>query len=106
MNIKYLDFEKSIAELEEKIEELRRVSVSDELNISQEIENLEKKRKKLTESVFSSLTPWQISQLEGGRKTPPNDYVLEGLNGCFPAPLTARIPRARPSACAARLRRD
>lgn len=76
MNIKYLDFEKQIAELDEKINELRRVSVSDELNISQDIEILEKKSKKLTASIFSSLTPWQISQLARHPQRPYlQDYI-------------------------------
>ena len=63
MNQNFLDFEQPIAELEAKIEELRRVGTDTEINISDEITRLQSKSMELTESVFSSLTAWQITQL-------------------------------------------
>ena len=56
MNIKYLEFEQSIAELEEKINELRRVTHDRDINISDEIARLTAKNEELTRSIFSSLS--------------------------------------------------
>ncbi len=76
MDLKYLDFEQPIAELEAKIEELRRVGFDNEINISEEITKLEEKSGKLTESVFSNLSAWQISQLSRHPMRPYTfDYV-------------------------------
>lgn len=74
MNLNFLDFEQPIAELEAKIEELRHVSVEGDLNISDEIARLQKKSRKLTESIFSSLSAWQISQLA---RHPQRPYTLD-----------------------------
>ena len=63
MNLDFLEFEQPIAELQAKIEELRLVGNDTEINIQEEIERLEGKSRSLTESIFSNLTPWQISQL-------------------------------------------
>ena len=63
MNLDFLEFEQPIAELQAKIEELRLVGNDNEINIQEEIERLEGKSRTLTESIFASLTPWQISQL-------------------------------------------
>lgn len=63
MNPDYLDFEQPIADLEFKINELRLVGSDNKLNIGEEINKLQEKSRKLTEKIFSSLTPWQVSQL-------------------------------------------
>ncbi len=63
MNPNYLDFEQPVAELQAKIEELRLVSSDSQVNLSDEISRLEEKSRKLTESIFKDLTPWQVSQL-------------------------------------------
>ncbi len=70
----YLDFELPIAELEEKIEELRYVGNDQEININEEITRLEAKARSLTESIFSSLTSWQIAQLA---RHPQRPYTLD-----------------------------
>jgi acetyl-CoA carboxylase carboxyl transferase subunit alpha len=76
MNNNYLDFEQPIAELEAKIEALRYTSEDSDINISAEIKRLQTKSNKLTESVFASLTPWQISQLARHPRRPFTlDYV-------------------------------
>ncbi len=76
MNNNYLDFEQPIAELEAKIEALRYTSEDSELNITAEIKRLQAKSRKLTESVFASLTPWQISQLARHPRRPFSlDYI-------------------------------
>lgn len=63
MNLNFLEFERPIAELEAKIEELRRVGVETDLNIYEEISRLETKSKELTRTIFEKLTPWQIVQI-------------------------------------------
>lgn len=74
MNLNFLEFEQPIAELEAKIEELRLVGDDNEINIRDEIAELEKKSRTLTESIFSNLTPWQISQLS---RHPLRPYFLD-----------------------------
>ena len=83
MNQSYLDFEQSIAELEAKIEALRYVDAKDEININEEIARLRAKSHKLTESIFSSLSPWQISQLARHPQRPYTLYYLESLFSDF-----------------------
>ena len=63
MNPQYLDFEQPIAELQDKIEELRLVGNDNELNIHEEIQRLQNKSIALTESIYSDLTPWQVTQV-------------------------------------------
>jgi acetyl-CoA carboxylase carboxyl transferase subunit alpha len=72
----YLDFEQPIAELEVKINELRLVGADNKLNISEEIAKLQEKSKKLTEKIFSNLTPWQISMIARHPLRPyTEDYI-------------------------------
>lgn len=80
MNHNYLDFEQSIAELEAKIEALRSASRDTDLNINEEVNRLRAKSRKLTESIFTSLTPWQISQLA---RHPLRPYTLDYLSRVF-----------------------
>ncbi len=76
MNLNYLSFEQGIAELEGKIAELQLVSLGNELNISEEIERLKDKSSKLTESIYSNLTPWQIVQVARHPQRPySSDYI-------------------------------
>lgn len=72
MNKVVLDFEKPVAELEEKIEEMRKYS--DKLDISDEIGKLEKKVEKLKESIYKDLTRWQRVQLA---RHPERPYTLD-----------------------------
>jgi acetyl-CoA carboxylase carboxyl transferase subunit alpha len=74
MDLDFLDFEQPIAELQAKIEELRLVGSDNEINIQEEIEKLEGKSRSLTESIFSKLSPWQISQLA---RHPLRPYTLD-----------------------------
>jgi acetyl-CoA carboxylase carboxyl transferase subunit alpha len=77
MNPDFLDFEHPIAELEAKINELRRFKDDDsELNIGEEVARLEEKCLNLTETIFSKLKPWQISQLARHPLRPyTRDYI-------------------------------
>ena len=76
MDLKFLDFEQPIAELEAKIDELRFVGDDSEINISDEIERLKEKSEALTRSIFSSLTSWQVAQLA---RHPLRPYTLDYL---------------------------
>ncbi|MHB8454720.1 MAG: acetyl-CoA carboxylase carboxyltransferase subunit alpha [Acidiferrobacterales bacterium] len=80
MNPNYLDFEQSIADLEAKIEALRFADKNSELNINEEINRLRIKSRKLTESIFTSLTAWQVSQLA---RHPQRPYTLDYIGRIF-----------------------
>jgi len=80
MDLKFLDFEQSIAELEAKIEELRNVGFDQSINISDEITLLEQKSRKLTEKIFTGLSAWQISQLS---RHPQRPYTQDYLESVF-----------------------
>ncbi|HLU12715.1 MAG TPA: acetyl-CoA carboxylase carboxyltransferase subunit alpha [Arenimonas sp.] len=76
MNPNFLDFEQPIAELDAKIQELRRASAGPEVNIEAELEGLQEKLRARTAEIFRNLTPWQISQLARHPQRPyTNDYI-------------------------------
>jgi len=79
MNPDYLDFEQPIADLEVKINELRLVGADNKLNINNEIVKLQDKSHKLTEKIFSSLTPWQISLLARHPLRPYTEDFIEHI---------------------------
>ncbi len=80
MNLNFLDFEQPIAELEAKIEELRLLSDESAIDISEEIQRLQARSKDLTKSIFSSLTPWQISRIA---RHPQRPYTLDYTKRIF-----------------------
>jgi acetyl-CoA carboxylase carboxyl transferase subunit alpha len=80
MNLNFLDFEQPIAELEAKIDELHYVGDDADINITDEITKLKEKSRTLTESIFSSLTPWQVSQLA---RHPNRPYTLDYIVRLF-----------------------
>lgn len=80
MNPNFLDFEQPIADLQSKIEELRLVDGDNSLDIGEEIARLEQKSRNLTESIFTDLTSWQISQLA---RHPRRPYTLDYLQYLF-----------------------
>lgn len=80
MNLNFLDFEQPIAELEAKIEELRRVGTASDLNLHDEIERLESKSKELTKQIFTNLTASQIVQLA---RHPLRPYSLDYIARIF-----------------------
>ena len=77
MSLNYLDFEKPIAELEEKIIELQRVSENRSLNFDDEIDRMRNKNRELTEEIFSKLTPWQVTQIA---RHPLRPYTLDYID--------------------------
>ena len=78
MDLKFLDFEQPIAELEAKIDELRFVGDDSEINISEEVARLTAKSETLTKSIFSKLTSWQVAQLARHPMRPyTSDYLAQ-----------------------------
>lgn len=75
-----LDFERPIAELEAKIDELRRVEADPGLDIEEEIARLQRKSLELAKSTFSKLSAWQISQLA---RHPERPYTLDYIERIF-----------------------
>lgn len=80
MNLNYLDFEQPIADLEGKIEELQLVGSDNDLNIGEEIAKLREKNTKLTESIYSNLTPWQVVQVA---RHPQRPYTADYIKRMF-----------------------
>jgi acetyl-CoA carboxylase carboxyl transferase subunit alpha len=76
----FLDFEQPIAELDAKIEELRYVGDDSEININDEIIRLQKRGDELIDSIFSSLSPWQYSQVA---RHPQRPYTLDYIERIF-----------------------
>lgn len=76
----YLDFEQPIAELQAKIDELRHVGSDNALNLDEEIQRLQAKMNQKIKSIFSELTPWQVSQLS---RHPLRPYALDYVDKLF-----------------------
>jgi len=76
MDMKFLDFEQPIAELEAKIEELRYVGDDSEININDEVARLKTKSESLTKNIFAKLSPWQITRVARHESRPyTQDYL-------------------------------
>ena len=80
MKTTFLDFEQPIAELENKIEELRFVQDESAVDISDEISRLAEKSQQLTKDLYTRLTPWQVSQIA---RHPQRPYTLDYVNQLF-----------------------
>ena len=80
MKTTFLDFEQPIADLENKIEELRFVQDDTAVDISVEISHLEKKSQELTKGIYAKLSPWQISQVA---RHPQRPYTLDYIRDIF-----------------------
>ena len=80
MKATFLDFEQPVAELENKIEQLRYVQDDSALDISEEIGRLQKKSQALTKDIYAKLTPWQISQVS---RHPQRPYTLDYVQHLF-----------------------
>ena len=76
----FLDFEQPIAELSQKIEELRFVQDDSVVDISEEIKRLQKKSDELTKNIFAKLTPVQVSQVSRHAQRP---YTLDYIEHIF-----------------------
>ena len=76
----FLDFEQPIAELDAKIEELRYVQNESAVDISDEIDRLDKKSQQLTKDIYAHLTPWQVTQIA---RHPQRPYTLDYVADLF-----------------------
>ena len=92
----YLDFEKGLAELQGKAEELRALARQDaSLDVSAEADQLEARGGELLRELYSNLTPWQKCQIARHPERPHAiDYVW---TPCLPItcrwPVTGTLPR-------------
>lgn len=83
--ISYLEFEKPISKLEERIAELRAAADNDEVNVGAELKRLEQKSKDLLASTYASLTPWQKTQVARHPQRPHlRDYVKHAFDEFVP----------------------
>jgi acetyl-CoA carboxylase carboxyl transferase subunit alpha len=76
----FLEFEQPIAELEQRIEELRFVQDDSAVDISEEIQRLAKKSQALTKEIYAKLTPWQVAQVA---RHPQRPYTLDYVGMLF-----------------------
>jgi len=74
----FLDFERPVAELEGKIEELRHLSTTGELNIADEVGRLESSANRLLRQTYARLTPWQKVQVA---RHPERPHCLDYIGG-------------------------
>ena len=81
----FLDFEKSIAELDARIEELRETAEGSDLNIDAEIARLEAKSDRLLRETYGRLTPWQKTHVARHPDRPHlKDYVAALIEDFIP----------------------
>jgi len=80
MKVSFLEFESAIADLDDKIEQLRYVQDESAVDIADEISRLSKKSVALTKEVYSKLTPWQITQVS---RHPQRPYTLDYIEHLF-----------------------
>ena len=83
----FLDFERPVAELESKIEELRHLSTNGELNIADGVGRLESTANRLLRQTYSRLTPWQKVQVA---RHPERPHCLDYIGGL----ITEFVPLA------------
>jgi acetyl-CoA carboxylase carboxyl transferase subunit alpha len=81
----FLDFEKAIAELDNRIEELRETAEGSDLNIDSEIVRLEAKSERMLKETYGRLTPWQKTQVARHPDRPHfKDYVAALVDDFIP----------------------
>jgi acetyl-CoA carboxylase carboxyl transferase subunit alpha len=80
MKTTFLEFEQPIAELENRIEELRFVQDDSAVDISEEIQRLAKRSQTLTKEIYGKLSPWQVSQVA---RHPQRPYTLDYVGMLF-----------------------
>ncbi len=81
----YLDFEKPVAELEGKIEELKHLSDAGDLNIAEEVGRLQTKADRLLRSTYAKLSAWQKTQVARHPQRPQaSDYIAQLVEDFVP----------------------
>ncbi|MEO0377759.1 MAG: acetyl-CoA carboxylase carboxyltransferase subunit alpha, partial [Cyanobacteria bacterium P01_A01_bin.17] len=74
--LQLLDFEKPLAELESRIEQIRTLAENNDVDVSEQIQQLEARATQLRQEIFSSLTPMQELQLARHPRRPSTlDYI-------------------------------
>jgi acetyl-CoA carboxylase carboxyl transferase subunit alpha len=73
----YLDFEKPVGELEQKVEELRAMQASGDVSVADEIARLEAKASETLRDIYEKLTPWQKTQVA---RWPTRPHCLDYVN--------------------------
>jgi acetyl-CoA carboxylase carboxyl transferase subunit alpha len=81
----FLDFEKPIAELEAKIEELRQMSEPEGVNIAEEVSRLAEKADRQLRLTYAKLTPWQKTQVARHTDRPKAKRYIDTLISDFTA---------------------
>src|SRR5690606_17497566 len=76
----FLEFEQPLAELENKIEELRYVQTDSAVDISEEVNRLQQKSQTLARSIYSKLTPWQTALVA---RHPQRPYTRDDVQEIF-----------------------
>ena len=79
----FLDFEKPIADLEGKIEELKHLSTSGDINIAEEVGKLQSKVERQLQSIYQKLTPWQMVQVARHPDRPHVKDILAAMISDF-----------------------
>ncbi len=80
MKTTFLEFEQPVAELENRIEELRFAQDDSAVDISEEIQRLAKRSQALTKEIYGKLTPWQVAQVA---RHPQRPYTLDYVGMLF-----------------------
>ncbi len=80
MKTTFLDFEQSVADLEQKIEALRFVQEDSAVDIAEEIERLQTKSQALIKDTYGKLTPWQVAMVA---RHPQRPYTLDYVAAMF-----------------------
>jgi acetyl-CoA carboxylase carboxyl transferase subunit alpha len=80
MKTTFLEFEQPIAELEQRIEELRYAQDDSAADISEEIQRLTKRSQSLTKDIYGKLSPWQVAQVA---RHPQRPYTLDYVQALF-----------------------
>jgi acetyl-CoA carboxylase carboxyl transferase subunit alpha len=80
MKTTFLEFEQPVAELENRIEELRYAQDDPAAELSEEIQRLAKKSAALTKEIYAKLTPWQVAQVA---RHPQRPYTLDYVQMLF-----------------------
>src|SRR2546428_10994394 len=103
MKTTFLEFEQPMAELEQRIEELRYVADDSAVDISEEIQRLTKRSQTLTKDIYGKLTPWQVAQVARPPQRPSTLHYrqapfspLDELHGGRPVAGDASLGRGLP----------
>ena len=79
----YLEFEKPIAALDQRINELRETASAGDIDIEPEVARLEAKSEKLLKETYAKLTPWQKTQVARHPERPHFKHYVAGIADDF-----------------------